>query len=43
MTFHPQCFRQASAIWEPDADSYCTIDPDFPETGQWTQMGKSSS
>jgi len=36
MTFHPHCYEQASAIWEPDPDSYCTTDPEFPETAQWT-------
>jgi hypothetical protein len=35
MTFHTACFEQASAMWEPDPDSYCTVDPLFPETGQW--------
>ncbi len=36
MTFHPQCYEQASAVWAPDPDSYCTTDPEFPETAQWT-------
>ena len=36
MTFHPNCYEQASAIWQPDPDSYCTTDPEFPETAQWT-------
>ncbi len=36
MTFHPHCYEQASAIWQPDADSYCTTDPEFPQTAQWT-------
>jgi hypothetical protein len=36
MTFHTACYAQASALWEqPDEDSYCTVDPLFPETGQW--------
>ncbi len=35
MTFHQQCYEQASAIWQPDPDSYCTTDPAFPETAQW--------
>ncbi|MDQ6726117.1 MAG: hypothetical protein M3066_08145 [Actinomycetota bacterium] len=35
MTFHTACFEQASAMWQPDPDSYCTVDPLFPETGQW--------
>jgi hypothetical protein len=36
MTFHPSCYEQASVMWQPDPDSYCTVDPLFPETGQWT-------
>lgn len=36
MTFHPQCYEQASEIWQPDPDSYCSTDPEFPETAQWT-------
>jgi hypothetical protein len=36
MTFHPACYEQASVLWQPDPDSYCTTDPLFPETGQWT-------
>ena len=35
MTFHKACYDQASAMWQPDPDSYCTVDPLFPETGQW--------
>lgn len=35
MTFHKGCFEQASSMWKPDPDSYCTVDPLFPETGQW--------
>jgi hypothetical protein len=36
MTFHQRCYEQAGAIWQPDPDSYCTADPDFPETAQWS-------
>ncbi len=36
MTFHQGCYERASQIWQPDPDSYCTTDPDFPETQQWT-------
>ncbi len=36
MVFHRQCYDQASAIWQPDPDSYCTTDPMFPETQRWT-------
>lgn len=35
MTFHKACFEAASTMWYPDPDSYCTVDPLFPETAQW--------
>ena len=35
MTFHKACYEQAAYLWQPDPDSYCTVDPLFPETGQW--------
>ncbi len=35
MTFHTACYQKASSLWQPDPDSYCTVDPLFPETGQW--------
>lgn len=35
MTFHAACYEQASVLWKPDPDSYCTVDDRFPETGQW--------
>lgn len=35
MTFHTACHEQASSMWQPDPDSYCTVDPEFPETGRW--------
>lgn len=35
MLFHKSCYERASAMWQPDPDSYCTVDPDFPETAQW--------
>lgn len=35
MTFHTACYEQASALWQHDPESYCTVDPLFPETGQW--------
>lgn len=37
MTFHPACYEQASALWQPD-DSYCSTDPDFPEMEQWATV-----
>lgn len=37
MTFHKACYEQAASMWHPDPDSYCTVDPLFPETAQWTQ------
>lgn len=39
MLFHKACYEQASDMWKPDPDSYCTVDPEFPETGQWTNPG----
>ncbi len=36
MAFHDECWEKASALWQPDADSLCSVDPLFPETGQWT-------
>ncbi|MDP9388800.1 MAG: hypothetical protein M3Q48_13035 [Actinomycetota bacterium] len=39
MAFHDECWEQASALWQPDPDSSCTVDPLFPETGQWTTPG----
>lgn len=35
MTFHTACYEKASVMWQPDPDSYCTVDERFPETGQW--------
>ncbi|MDQ6909542.1 MAG: hypothetical protein M3Z84_01960 [Actinomycetota bacterium] len=36
MNFHPECYEKAAYLWQPDPDSYCTVDPLYPETGQWT-------
>jgi hypothetical protein len=36
MTFHTACYEKAATMWQPEeSDSYCTVDPLFPETGQW--------
>jgi hypothetical protein len=35
MTFHTACYEKAAAMWQPDPESYCTVDPLFPETGKW--------
>lgn len=35
MTFHKGCYEKAAVMWQPDPDSYCTVDDRFPETGQW--------
>lgn len=35
MAFHDECWQRASEMWRPDPDSYCEIDPLFPETAQW--------
>lgn len=38
MTFHPACYELASSMWQPEPeDSFCTVDPLFPETQQWSQ------
>jgi hypothetical protein len=37
MTMHKTCFQQASDMWQPD-DSYCGIDPDFPEMATWLEV-----
>lgn len=36
MTFHQACYEQASHLWKPVSDSICQVDPDYPETQQWT-------
>ncbi len=36
MVFHDECYELAKDLWQPDPDSYCSVDPEFPETGQWT-------
>ncbi|MDQ4133588.1 MAG: hypothetical protein M3179_10380 [Actinomycetota bacterium] len=42
MVFHKACYEKASSMWQPDPDSYCTVDPEYPETGQWTLPEESS-
>ncbi len=37
MTFHQACYERASELWQPD-DSYCTVDPDFPEMAAWLDV-----
>ncbi|MDQ3305749.1 MAG: hypothetical protein M3535_07160 [Actinomycetota bacterium] len=34
MTFHVACYERAASIWSPD-DSFCGLDPDFPEMADW--------
>lgn len=36
MTFHRACYEKASVLWQPDPDSICVVDPDYPQTQQWT-------
>lgn len=43
MNFHPECYEKAAYLWQPDPDSYCTVDPLYPETGQWTESQASSN
>lgn len=35
MAFHDECWELASHMWAPEPDSYCEIDPMFPETAHW--------
>ena len=37
MAFHDECWSMASQMWQPDPDSYCEIDPLFPETAKWVE------
>jgi|GEM_PF-6343162 hypothetical protein len=41
MTIHRACYDKAREVWGPDDSSYCVVDPDFPETQQWTPAAKS--
>lgn len=38
MAFHDECWEQASKMWQPDPDSYCEVDPLFPETANWVAL-----
>lgn len=38
MAFHDQCWERASQMWQPETDSYCEVDPLFPETAQWVAL-----
>ena len=38
MAFHDDCWERASQMWQPDPDSYCEVDPLFPETAQWVEQ-----
>lgn len=38
MAFHDECYERASVMWQPEADSYCEVDPLFPETAQWVEL-----
>jgi hypothetical protein len=37
MTLHEACYDLATTMWQPD-DSYCGIDPDYPEMEAWTTV-----
>lgn len=39
MVLHPACYERASALWRPDPESTCLVDPNFPETQQWPVAG----
>lgn len=36
MVFHRDCYEQAKHLWQPNPDSICVSDPEYPETQQWT-------
>lgn len=38
MAFHDDCWERASQMWQPETDSYCEVDPLFPETAQWVAL-----
>ncbi len=38
MNLHRACYEAASSMWYADPDSYCNVDPLFPETAQWNEM-----
>ena len=38
MAFHDECWELASAMWEPEPESYCEVDPLYPETGRWLNL-----
>lgn len=38
MNLHQACYEAASSMWFTDPDSYCNVDPLFPETAQWNEM-----
>lgn len=38
MAFHDECWERASQMWQPETDSYCEVDPLFPETAQWAEL-----
>lgn len=36
MTMHEKCYEKASELWQPDPESTCVIDREYPETQKWT-------
>lgn len=38
MAFHDECYERASQMWQPETDSYCEVDPLFPETARWVEL-----
>ena len=43
MTFHGACYERASDLMQPGQESFCTTDPLFPETQQWTSPESTGS
>lgn len=39
MVFHPACHEEASRMWQPDPDSTCTFDVEYPQTQRWERAG----
>lgn len=35
MTFHRECYPQASEVWESPPETTCTFDAEYPETQNW--------
>jgi hypothetical protein len=43
MVFHPACHQRAAEMWQPDPESSCVVDTEFPEAMQWPRAGAPQS